>query len=133
MDDDDLGWLSLASNPSVNFDRSLLYGDTGYGPGMTGAQTSTYDSLLNLTGSKTLADLAASSGNISKLISGLTSAPGIASLGGAALGFLDKAKPTGGGTTMAYPGAMDLSRTMVQGKYGPIAEYKSPYFTGTAD
>lgn len=123
MDDDDLGWLSLASNPSVNFDRSLLYGDTGYGPGMTGAQTSTYDSLLNLTGSKTLADLAASSGNVSKLISGLSSAPGIAGLGGAALGLLDRAKPTGGGTTMAYPGAAQLERKMVQGPYGPLAEY----------
>jgi hypothetical protein len=100
---------------------------------MTGAQTSTYDSLLNLTGSKTLADLAASSGNISKLISGLTSAPGIAGLGGAALGLLDRAKPSGGGTRQAYQGPMDMTRTMVQGAYGPLAEYKSSFLSGAPD
>lgn len=53
----------------------------------------------------------------------ITSPQGIAGLGGAALGFLDKAPPSGGGTTMAYPGAAQLTRKMVQGPYGPVAEY----------
>jgi len=52
-----------------------------------------------------------------------SSPQGIAGLGGAALGFADRAKPSGGGTTMAYPGAAQLQRKMVQGPYGPIAEY----------
>lgn len=52
-----------------------------------------------------------------------SSPQGIAGLGGAALGFADRAKPSGGGTTMAYPGAAQLTRKMVQGPYGPLAEY----------
>lgn len=52
-----------------------------------------------------------------------TSPAGIAALGGAALGYLDRPKATGGGTTMAYPGAAQLTRKMVQGPYGPLAEY----------
>jgi len=62
-----------------------------------------------------------------------TSGPGIAGLGGAALGFLDRAKPSGGGTAQAYQGPMDLTRTMVQGPYGPLAEYKSSFYTGAPD
>lgn len=53
----------------------------------------------------------------------LSSPQGIAGLAGAALGFLDRPKPSGGGTTMAYPGAAKLERKMVQGPYGPLAEY----------
>lgn len=56
-------------------------------------------------------------------IKAFTSPAGIAGLGGAALGFLDRPKPSGGGTTMAYPGAAKLERKMVQGPYGPLAEY----------
>lgn len=43
-------------------DKALLFGIEGYGDGMTGAQTSMYDSVLDLTGSKELANLAANSG-----------------------------------------------------------------------
>jgi hypothetical protein len=71
--------------------------------------------------------------SLEKLLKGLTSPSGIAGLGGAALGFLDRAKPSGGGTAQAYQGPMDLTRTMVQGPYGPLAEYKSPFFTGSPD
>ena len=55
-----------------------------------------------------------------------TSPQGIAGLGGAALGFLNRPEPSGGGTTMAYPGAAQLQRKMVQGPYGPLAEYTGP-------
>lgn len=42
----------------------------------------------------------------------------------AALGALSKAPPSGGGTTKAYRGpAQQLTRTVTQGKYGPIAQY----------
>jgi len=58
-----------------------------------------------------------------KLKGFITSPQGIAGLAGAGLGFADRAKPSGGGTTMAYPGAAQLTRKMVQGPYGPIAEY----------
>lgn len=57
------------------------------------------------------------------LIQTAVSPAGIAGLGGAALGLLGRPKPSGGGTTMAYPGAAQLQRRMVQGPYGPLAEY----------
>ena len=38
--------------------RDSLYGAEGYGAGMTGAQTSAYDTILGATGSKTAADVA---------------------------------------------------------------------------
>jgi hypothetical protein len=49
----------------------------------------------------------------------ITSPQGIAGLGGAALSFLDRAPPSGGGTTQTYQGPAQLTRTMVQGPYGP--------------
>lgn len=42
----------------------------------------------------------------------------------AALGALAKASPSGGGTTKAYQGpSAPLTRTVTQGRYGPIAQY----------
>jgi hypothetical protein len=35
---------------SINYDRSLVFGDRGYGEGMTGAQTGVFDRTLNETG-----------------------------------------------------------------------------------
>ena len=37
-------------------DKAALYGNEGYGEGMTGAQTSAYDTALNTTGSTSLAN-----------------------------------------------------------------------------
>jgi hypothetical protein len=62
-----------------------------------------------------------------------TSGPGLATFGGGVLGLLDKAEPTGGGTAQAYQGPMDMTRTMVQGPYGPLAEYKSSFLSGAPD
>jgi len=61
--------------------------------------------------------------DIERLIRAFTSPQGIAGLAGAGLGYLDRPKPSGGGTTMAYPGAAQLERKMVQGPYGPLAQY----------
>lgn len=65
--------------------------------------------------------------NWSKLGSGLASLlsnpallaallPGIAS-------YMDRQRPSGGGTTQAYAGYKPLTRTMGQGRYGPVARY----------
>jgi hypothetical protein len=59
-----------------------------------------------------------------------TSGPGLATLGGGVLGLLDKAEPSGGGTTQTYQGPAQLTRTMVQGPYGPVAQYQSPFLSG---
>ena len=42
----------------------------------------------------------------------------------ALLSYLDRQKPTGGGTAQAYAGPSRIpTRTITQGKYGPIAQY----------
>lgn len=81
-------------------DKAALYGDAGYGPGMSGAQTSAYDKVLGVTGSKGAADAVANSGVGSKLLDGVKSVSDIvgggsnlASLIGAGLGAA-----SGGGT-----------------------------------
>jgi hypothetical protein len=48
---------------------------------------------------------------------------GIMSLLAALAAYKDRARPSGGGTAMAYAGPKPVTRTMVQGKYGPIAQY----------
>lgn len=52
-----------------------------------------------------------------------TSDRGIASILAALAAYKDRAKPSGGGTGMAYAGPKPLQRQIVQGKYGPIAQY----------
>jgi hypothetical protein len=111
----------------------LLYGnEKAYGPGMTGDQTSRYDTILDLTGSKSLANIAAS-GNWSDLFKSiggagkdlLTSKTGLAGLL-ALLSYLDRQKGTtsGGGTAQAYAGpSKPLTPSTVQGKYGPLVTY----------
>lgn len=142
MDDDDLGWLSLGGDDPLDLEnlpgvresipRDLLYSNTTYGPGMTGDQTSRYDSVLDLTGSKSLADIAASGNwtDLLKSIGGagkdlLTSKTGLTGLL-ALLSYLDRQKGTerGGGTTQAYAGpSKPLNPQVVPGKYGSIRTY----------
>jgi len=117
---------------SAGTPRDLLYSDKAYGPGMTGDQTSRYDTILGLTGSKSLANIAAS-GNWSDLFESiggagkdlLTSKTGLAALM-ALLSYLDRQKGTtsGGGTAQAYAGpSKPLTPSTVQGKYGPLVTY----------
>jgi hypothetical protein len=128
--------LDLENLPAVigkdSATRALLYGDEGFGPGMTGNQTSRYDRTLDLTGSKSLANIAAS-GNWSDLFKSiggagkdfLTSKGGLAALM-ALLSYLDRQKGEsyGGGTTQAYAGpSKPLTPSTVQGKYGPLVTY----------
>lgn len=112
-------------------DKAALYGDAGYGTGMTGAQTSAYDKALDLFGDKSIANVLSSlfgsgtgsSGALGGLGNLLGSKAGVAGLM-ALLSALDRQKPAGGGVAKAYagPGAIP-QRTIVQGKYGPIAKY----------
>lgn len=52
-----------------------------------------------------------------------TSGQGIMALLAALASYKDRARPSGGGTTMAYAGPKPIQRTMTQGAYGPIARY----------
>lgn len=48
---------------------------------------------------------------------------GIMALLSALAAYKDRAKPSGGGVGMAYGGPKQMTRTMAQGAYGPIARY----------
>lgn len=61
-----------------------------------------------------------------KAVTDFLTSGGGAALGGAALGYLDRPKPSGGGTTTAMPAAPTMERKMIQGPYGPIAQYTGP-------
>lgn len=68
-------------------DKAALYGSEGYGAGMTGAQTSAYDTVLGATGSKTAADIAstvtgAGGSLLDKAVQLVTSPVGQAVVGG---------------------------------------------------
>lgn len=117
--------------------RELLYGKEAYGPGMTGAQTAAYDSILDLTGSKTLADLAGTATGLTTNTTNLkdlaksaigigkdvlSSRAGLAGLG-ALLSYLDKQPARGGGYTGVASAARPTTRTIVPGEYGPIVRY----------
>lgn len=131
---DELAQLEqLNTSPSYSLtseDRAALYGDAGYGQGMTGDQTARYDRALNLTGLKDLAKIAGS-GGFTDLLKNLgtgavnlaTSKGGVAAIA-ALLSAMDRQKPSGGGTTMAYQGPRQYTRTVAPGASGtPIAQY----------
>ena len=126
----DAGYDVAPSGPS-SADKAALYGNEGYGEGMTGAQTSAYDTALNTTGSTAFANALSklfgsgtgSSGILGGIGSLLSSKAGIGVLA-AILSAMDRQKPTGGGTAQAYAGPSRVpTRTITQGKYGPIAQY----------
>jgi hypothetical protein len=113
---------------SAGTPRDLLYSNAAYGPGMTGDQTSRYDTILNLTGSKDLANIAASGGfsDLLKNFGGAASNLGSSRMGmagiAALLALLDRREKEGGGVAQAYAGPKSITRTMTQGKYGPIVQ-----------
>jgi hypothetical protein len=115
---------------SAGTPRGLLYSNEAYGPGMTGAQTSRYDTVLNLTGSKDLANLAAS-GGFTDFFKNLGSAAGnigssrMGMAGLAALfGLLDRARPSGGGAKQGMMAPRQYTRSVVPGATGtPIVRY----------
>jgi hypothetical protein len=111
-------------------DRAAIFGNKGYGEGMSGAQTSAYDAALNTTNSPELAKIISSiTGFGSDVFDFFKENPWAGKIGLplllAALASRDKAPPTGGGVAYAYKGPeQQLTRTMVPGPQGgPIAQY----------
>lgn len=119
-----------------SFDRSQLYSKDGYGEGMTGEQTATYDRALNLFGSKSIADAITKglSGDVGGGLKGLLGAgfdfakskAGMAALM-ALLAAMTRKKGTpayGGGVAQAYVSPTSApQQRIIQGPYGPIAQY----------
>ena len=83
--------LNPGLSPGV---KNALYGETGYGPGMTGAETSAYDSILGATGSSGLAgigsSIASGVGSVANLVGGSSN---LAGLIGAVAGAAEGGKP----------------------------------------
>lgn len=130
--DDDLGWLSLSGNdpldvqnlpellPQANYSnegRNYPTSESTQGPGGSPANASV--AWQNQPWAKGLPDWAKSALGLASSKAGFT---GLMAL----LSYLDRQKGTtyGGGVAKAYAGpSKPLTRTMVQGKYGPIATY----------
>lgn len=97
-------------------DRAALYGDEGYGEGMTGAQTSVYDSTLGATGSPSLSRLLSSilgiGGDVAKFA---TSNSGLLGLLAALAASKERRPAYGGGTRMAMPAPVVPQRMAAQG------------------
>jgi hypothetical protein len=53
--------VGLLSNAMSSADKAAIFGKAGYGPGMSGFQTSVFDTTLGLTGSPQIASLLAGS------------------------------------------------------------------------
>lgn len=74
--------------------KGALYGDAGYGAGMTGAQTGAYDAVLGATGSKGLASAATNLPGLSTVTNLLGGGGNLASIVGGLLGASDAGKGT---------------------------------------
>jgi hypothetical protein len=71
------GGLEAAGGGGIlgSADRAALFGDAGYGPGMSGAQTSAYDALIGATGSPGIANAASNvvGSDLGRATTGITS------------------------------------------------------------
>lgn len=103
------GAATTAGGETAASSKAALYGAEGYGPGMTGAQTSAFDTTLGLTGSKGLAAGAAE----------------LASGGG---GWLEAAKALGGSMDLGTLGKLAMAAYGAsQSKDGTSTNTRDPW------
>lgn len=89
-------------------------------PGWTGTGVTGFINALNRGN---IPGISSSIGNVlGRGIDLATSRGGIAGIA-ALLAALDRQRPSGGGVKTAYAGYKPLTRTMTQGRYGPVARY----------
>jgi hypothetical protein len=115
--------------------RAALYGSEGYGAGMTGAQTSAYDTVLGATGSKTAADIAstvtgAGGSLLDKAVQLVTSPVGQAVVGGVGSvvgGVLEAnaAEKAAETQSQAAANALALQREMFEYQKGLLEPYRT--------
>jgi hypothetical protein len=116
-------------------DKAALYGSEGYGAGMTGAQTSAYDTVLGATGSKTAADIAATvtgtgGSLLDKAVQLVTSPVGQAVVGGVGSvvgGVLEAnaAEKAAETQSQAAANALALQREMFEYQKGLLEPYRT--------
>jgi hypothetical protein len=92
----------IGSIAGTSADKAALFGEAGYGSGMSGSATSAYDSILGLTGSKPIANLAGTVVNGGSALSNLLGSTGSGGGSSAASGLLGwlKANPKLGGALL---------------------------------
>lgn len=134
MDDDDLGWLSLgAQQPEwdvVSSNPNYTYADE-YDKGFGGAYQTGSGAIpsegVELYPSTSLSGLSKLFSNLKNLggkaVDFAGTNQGIMAILAALAAAADRQRASGGGTRMAYAGPTPVTRTMTQGKYGPIARY----------
>jgi hypothetical protein len=115
--------------------RAALYGSEGYGAGMTGAQTSAYDTVLGATGSKTAADIAstvtgAGGSLLDKAVQLVTSPVGqavVGGVGGVVGGVLEAnaAEKAAETQSQAAANALALQREMFEYQKGLLEPYRT--------
>lgn len=102
-------------------DKAAMYGNEGYGTGMSGAQTSAYDGILNATGSKGLADVVANSSLGSGLLDGIKGVSdmvgGASNLGGL-LGAIGGAASSQSGTQTTSRDPWSAAQPFLKGLLG---------------
>lgn len=104
---DTLSNMKIADDTAPSFTDRAIGGLRKAGSFLGGRSGGTGGGLRGLGGA--LGNIASSPGGVAALM--------------ALLSYLDRQKPSGGGTATAYAGARPVQRQMVQGKYGPIAQY----------
>jgi hypothetical protein len=135
MDDDDLGWLSLgaqqpewdvvSSNPNYTYADEYDKGFGGAyqtGPGAIPSEgVELYPGWSGPSGLSKIADIFKNIGGKALNFAGTNQ--GIMAILAALAAAADRQRASGGGTRMAYAGPTPVTRTMTQGKHGPIARY----------
>lgn len=104
--------------------KAALYGEAGYGAGMTGAQTGIFDGILGATGSTGLASAGGQiAGGIGGLLNLVKENPQLA--GAIAGGLLGGGSAGSGGSGYTYKGPMP---TITRGNWSPTAtaQYMQP-------
>ena len=113
-------WQGLNSNEMMGGSNASTA--TSGGPGGAAPTIPGQNNLLQEWLRKLGISGAGGGGGLGSLLSGTDNTALFAALMGG-LAAKDRQKPTGGGTASRYTGTTPMNRTMVQGKYGPIAQY----------
>lgn len=104
--------------PDTSSQDNPRMSDPGYTAPVGGTTSSNWGNLLNWL--KDQGTIGKGASGLLDLLGPRGSTAGLLAL----LSYLDRQKPRGGGTAQAYAGPSNIpQRTIVQGKYGPIAQY----------
>lgn len=124
-------YMGTGSSPASGGGTEPVVGPTGTETGGSGFWDTALKAAKAWAGWDDNKDVGTNIGNF------LASSKGVSTLGGLAglaMGLADKRPASGGGVSKAYAGpAQQLTRTIEQGRYGPIAKYSQAPVTTAAN